>query len=202
MPFSTYLGNKIVDHMLRNQAFTPPAAIYASIHTGDPGLTGLNEVAGGSYARQAVTLSAAVAKASDNTNLLSYSDMPLADMAYIGLWDAVSAGNYLTGGPLAGGTFSAAASTDTFTATAHGMGDTQKVMFFSRANQTLPTGVSAGTIYYVRDSAANTFKVAATPGGTAIDLTADGAGGFIKVKSTTAGDSFQVAVSDYDITVD
>jgi hypothetical protein len=41
---------------------------------------------------------------------------------------------------------------------------------------TLPTGLSEGTIYYVVSSATNTFKVSATLGGSAVDITALGGG--------------------------
>ena len=46
MAFSTYLAGKVIDHLLRNQAYTPPATVYASLHTADPGNTGASEVAG------------------------------------------------------------------------------------------------------------------------------------------------------------
>jgi hypothetical protein len=38
------------------------------------------------------------------------------------------------------------------------------------------TGLAVDTTYYVRDVATNTFKLAATKGGAAIDITADGSG--------------------------
>jgi hypothetical protein len=42
MSMSNYLEDKVIDHMLRNQAFTPPTTVYASLHTSDPGETGAN----------------------------------------------------------------------------------------------------------------------------------------------------------------
>lgn len=62
------------------------------------------------------------------------------------------------------------ATTDVITATAHGMANGQTVSFTG----TPPTGLVVGTVYYVRDATANNFKVAATSGGVAIDLTAAG----------------------------
>jgi hypothetical protein len=100
MAFSTYLANKIIDHMLRNQAFTPPAAVYLSLHTGDPGSTGASEVTGGSYARQAVALDAANAKATANTDIEDFAGMPAVTVTHIGLWDASTNGNFLIGGAL------------------------------------------------------------------------------------------------------
>lgn len=37
---SAYLANKILDHICRNVAYTPPATVYAKMHTGDPGAAG------------------------------------------------------------------------------------------------------------------------------------------------------------------
>jgi len=59
---SDYLENKVIDHMLRAQAYTPPATLYLALFTASTGLEANNptaEVSGGGYARQAITLSAA-----------------------------------------------------------------------------------------------------------------------------------------------
>lgn len=57
---SDYLENKIVDWLLRGQAFTPPATVYVALLTAAPSDTGGGtEVSGGSYARVAVTSSLA-----------------------------------------------------------------------------------------------------------------------------------------------
>lgn len=60
--------------------------------------------------------------------------------------------------------------TETITITAHGYSDGQAVVP-SVVSGLIVTGLVAGTTYYVRDAAANTFKLAATRGGTAINLT-------------------------------
>ncbi|MBX5021226.1 hypothetical protein [Rhizobium lentis] len=53
-----------------------------------------------------------------------------------------------------------------FTWTAHGLTDGTPIKFSTTG--ALPTGITAGTTYYVVGSTANTFSVAATPGGSAI----------------------------------
>lgn len=63
---------------------------------------------------------------------------------------------------------------DTLNATAHGLLDTNKVQLSTTG--TLPAPLKPNTDYYVRDSAANTFKVALTSGGAVINLTDDGTG--------------------------
>jgi hypothetical protein len=69
-------------------------------------------------------------------------------------------------------------STDVISKAAHGMVDGQGVIFVSGTGF---TGLTAGTLYYVRDSASGTFKVAAdiVNGviGAAIDITAAGSDG-------------------------
>ena len=98
--FSSYLENKIIDHILRNQSYTPPATIYVALFTADNGLEGgtiTGEVSGGAYARQSITLSAASGGASSNT-----ADIPFptatADwgtITHVALMDAASGGNVL-----------------------------------------------------------------------------------------------------------
>jgi hypothetical protein len=72
---SDFFENKIGDHMLRNQAYTPPATIYVALFTAATGLEANNptgEVTGGSYARQAVTLSAFAGGASSNSGEIAF----------------------------------------------------------------------------------------------------------------------------------
>jgi hypothetical protein len=59
---------------------------------------------------------------------------------------------------------------------AHGLADGDRVMLFNVFAETLPTGVSEGTVYFVVNSATNTFKVSTTSGGAAVDITAVGGG--------------------------
>jgi hypothetical protein len=96
--FSDYLEDKIIDHILRAQAFTPPATIYVGLFTAAPSdAGGGTEVSGGSYARQSVALSAASGGASSNTADITFPQAT-ADWGTIGwlaLFDAVSAGNML-----------------------------------------------------------------------------------------------------------
>ena len=63
---------------------------------------------------------------------------------------------------------------DVFNANAHGFTDGMRVLVTPVSGVSLPTGIATG-YYYVRDSTANTFKLALTAGGAAIDVTAIGA---------------------------
>lgn len=71
-------------------------------------------------------------------------------------------------------TVTADAGTDLITWNAHNLQNWDRVMFTTSG--TMPTGLSASTFYYVRDVTTNTFKVAATAGGSVIDLTSAGTG--------------------------
>lgn len=116
MAFKTTTANKILDKVLRNTDFTPATTLYVSLHTADPGETGASEVTGGSYVRQAITFSAASAKATTNTADLLFASMPSATVTHVGLWDASTVGNFWWGSALsvskaisAGDTFKIAA---------------------------------------------------------------------------------------------
>lgn len=99
MDMTDYFENKVGDHMLRNQAYTPPATLYLALFTTattDAG--GGTEVVGGSYARQAVTLSAFSGGISANTNAITFSNLPAVTVGWGALMDALSGGNMLMHG--------------------------------------------------------------------------------------------------------
>lgn len=196
---STYAANSILNHYFRNQAFTPVATVYLSLHTADPGLTGASEVAGGSYARQAITFGVAASKSITSSNTVDFTGMPAATVTHLGIWDASTAGNFYAGGP--GGTIlmyaTAAATGDLITSYGHGLAAGDKVVIANDGGAGLPAGMTAGTIYYVIASGLTTdaFKVSTTSGGSTIDITADGEMIVRKLVSKTldAGDTYEVA---------
>jgi len=66
------------------------------------------------------------------------------------------------------------ATTDTITLDDHGFAADDAVTFRAESGGSLPTGLVAGTTYYVIVVTPSTFKVAATAGGSAINLTSEG----------------------------
>lgn len=101
MSKSDYLEDKILDHVLRNTAYTPAATVYAALFTADPGETGAsNEVSGGSYARQAVTFSAASGGVIASSADVTFDALPAATITHFGIFDASTGGNFLYGGAL------------------------------------------------------------------------------------------------------
>lgn len=84
-------------------------AIYASLHTADPGTNGANEASGGTpaYARKSITWNATAAGDLDSSNAPVF-DVPANTYTHFGLWSAASGGTYYGGGALsASETFSA-----------------------------------------------------------------------------------------------
>jgi len=101
--FSDYLENKIIDHMLRNQAYTPPATVYLALYTtatSDAG--GGTEVSGGAYARQAVSLSEASGGHSENSADITFptATADWGTVTHVALMDALTGGNMLMHTPL------------------------------------------------------------------------------------------------------
>lgn len=77
--------------------------------------------------------------------------------------------------------FTVDSTTDIFTSTGHFLTDTDEVTV-GNTGGALPAPLVAGTSYFVRDKTANTFKLAATSGGAAINITSNGTGtNFINV---------------------
>lgn len=115
-----YLENKLIDHLFRGQAYTPPATLYVGLFTAAPTDTGGGtEVAGGSYARVGVaasladfagTQSAGSTAASSGTGGTTSNNAAIAfpaptaawgTVVAFGLFDAASGGNLLVYSALA-----------------------------------------------------------------------------------------------------
>lgn len=75
-------------------------------------------------------------------------------------------------------TFTASASTDTFTtSSAHGANVNQKVVFNVPGGETLPGGITAGQVYWIKTvPTGTTFTISTSLGGATLDVTVDGAG--------------------------
>lgn len=102
--FTTYLSNKILDHVFRNTAYTPPAAVYVALYSAAPSdAGGGTELTGGGYARVAATFgSAAAAGAIANTAPVAFAQTSgaWAQATHFGVFDALTTGNLLGWAPL------------------------------------------------------------------------------------------------------
>ena len=106
---SDYLEESIINHVLRNTAYTSPASVHVGLYSVAPGETGGGtELSGNAYARQAVTFGAPTQTGSPTVAQTSNSNevlFPEATGAWpeavaFGIFDAVSVGNLLYYGTL------------------------------------------------------------------------------------------------------
>lgn len=173
MPLVAYSQNYMLNQWGTNHG------TYASLHTAYSA-TGGSEVSGGSYARVAVTWSSA---SGGTLNLAStpytFNVPSSTTIAYVGYWDASSSGNFSGMTPLGGASayaWSGPSSTNILLAPGSSYSANQTVVVFANGGATLPSGLTAGTVYYVISPSSDTFQLSATSGGSAISLTSDGAG--------------------------
>lgn len=82
-------------------------ATHASLHTGDPGTTGTNEVVGGSpaYARKAITWNASSSGSKTFTASVTFDVPALTTVTHCGMWSASSGGTFRGGGTSTNETF-------------------------------------------------------------------------------------------------
>lgn len=104
---SSHARNLILSWLVTNGVAARPTAWFVSFHVGDPGLNGDNELLVGTdadYVRQAVAFDSPSGGQAPNTGALSWTAAAGAsahNVTHVGIWDAVSGGNFLIGGQLA-----------------------------------------------------------------------------------------------------
>jgi hypothetical protein len=98
---SDYLENEILDHILRNAAYTPASTVYIGLSTGSfaDGNSG-TELSGSAYARQSIAFDAASGGTTDNTSAIDFptSTGSWGAVSHWGLFDAATSGNLLIHG--------------------------------------------------------------------------------------------------------
>jgi hypothetical protein len=183
---------------------------HVGIHQlGDPG-TGTNatgtEATGGSpaYARQAVTWGAASSGTKSNTGALTF-DVPAGTYGFFTYWNASTGNtsNFRGYAPFGGSVKgfgevdSTGVTNDTITSSGHGLTTDDRVMLFNVFSESIPTGLTEGTIYFVLASGLTTdvFKVATTSGGSAINITGQGELFFQKVVPEVFGAQGQITAA-------
>jgi hypothetical protein len=184
------------------RASTVAGQLFLSLHTADPGEAGdqsTNEVAYTGYARVGVARSGAgftvtgnsVSPAA-NVDFGACTALP-ATYAFWGIGTSASgAGKLLYRGVIGAnlGSFTALA-TDTITIPGlTGVAVNDNIAFFATPGDTLPAGVTEGTVYFVRTVSGNDITISTTSGGATVDITAAGKGRAMRVtpKVMTIGD--------------
>lgn len=119
MSMSNYLEDAIANALRgggNGTSFTAPAAVYAKLHTGDPGEAGTSNAATNT-SRQAVTFGASSGGVISLSNSPSWTNVSTTETySHISLWDNSTAGNCLGSGALSSSV--AVTAGDTFTLTA------------------------------------------------------------------------------------
>lgn len=96
--FTNYLEAKLLDHVLTNTSFSSPTTVYAGLFTVAPDDSGGGtEVSGGSYARQAMSFSAASGGATTTDADINFPQATAdwGTVVAVGIHDAVTSGNLL-----------------------------------------------------------------------------------------------------------
>ena len=96
-----FLANELIDHFLRNSAYSPPATVYVGLFTSVVGdnWTG-TEVSGGDYIRKAMAFNAAGTRHTHNTSLVTFTEASAlwGLVGWVGLHTAESAGDGMAWG--------------------------------------------------------------------------------------------------------
>ncbi len=206
MPKGSTFANEVLKLILNNTAVADvgdasglqPSAtlgsVHLALHTADPGVGGsqnTSEAAYTGYARKTVSRGGTEwvtdgGNGLENANVQAFPACTGGSevITHYSMGSASSgAGKIYYTSPLGSrvGAFTATDTGDLFTSPAHGLADDDRVTFRAQTGDTLPTGIAAGTVYYVISATTDTFQVSATEGGGAVALTADGAGVATKV---------------------
>lgn len=163
-------------------------SLYISLHTAEPGEAAdqiTNEAAYTNYARVAVARTSGgwtvSANQVSNAAAIAFAACGLtgAAITHFGIGtDASGAGKLLYSGPLGTvvqGPFTAKTD-DTITIPGHTLAVDERVAFYPAFGSSLPTGLTEGTIYWVKTVSGADITVSTTQGGGTVDITAIGDG--------------------------
>lgn len=206
---------EVLDHLLGAATYTPPVTTHVgllTVVTADGGT--FTEPSGNAYARVAVTNNAtnwpaAAAGLKSNGTAITFPKATPAGWGTIrgfAIWDAASAGNMLIWGLLARNEeifVMEDAAADVFKCPGHAFTLDMPICFEALPSVALPTGILAGVTYFARTITTDTFQVAATAGGAAINVTAVGGGLVMEdlSKPVNAEDTPSFAIGELDVTL-
>lgn len=189
-----YFNATAIANLADNAASSPLTNLHVALHSGYVGSSGnqtTNEITYTGYAR------VAVARTNGGWTVSANLVVPVATIGFgactagsaTAMFATIGTAATSTGKVIAragiGGAIQvvSAATSDSITAIAHGLAVSDRVAFYPALNVTMPTGISEGTVYFVKTAAdANTLTISATDGGATIDVT--GAAGCAMQKIT------------------
>lgn len=174
---------------------TTAGSLYVSLHTAEPGEAGsqnTSETAYTNYARVAVARSGSGWTVSGNqvsnaaAVIFAQCGVTGATITHFGVGtDSSGAGKLLFKAPLSSvvqGPFTAKTD-DTITIPGHSLAVDERVAFYPAFGSSLPTGITEGTIYWVKTVSGDDITISTTQGGGTLDITAVGDG--VAIESST-----------------
>lgn len=186
MPLTTTGRNKVLD--------SGKAAITHISAFSDLGVTEI------STTRQAITWTTASGGVTDNNAQIAIPITAGTTVQALAFYDAASAGNICGYWPVgsAGQILKGVATVDTIAndtllSRGHGLAADNRVFVWQVAGESLPGGLSATTLYWVRSTGLTTdaFTLSTTQGGSAVDITSLGEVAWAKtVPNTWQSDGF------------
>lgn len=178
---------------------TTAGSFHVALHTANPGETGdqsTSEISYTGYARVAVartsggfTVTNNSVSFNANVDFPQRTDNGAAVVARFFSWGTVSsgAGKIIQYGVIGSnlGYFYGQTNDNIEIPGLSGVAVNDEIVFFSAAGQGLPTGITEGTVYFVKTVSGTTITVSTTQGGATLDITAIGVGRAFKVSGIT-----------------
>lgn len=146
---TTYLSNKILDHVNNIATFTQPSGLYlgliSAVTDGDAGTVTELAVANG-YAREVISFSAPAAKAMDNDVAIEFACITTdwSTVTHFGVWDASTGGNLLWWGTMTNFTLEVG---KTYTVAVDGVSVGLANKFTTYLSHAMLTHIDNGTAY-------------------------------------------------------
>jgi hypothetical protein len=161
--FTTATRTRLAAH-LAGVAIGNPIT-HLSLHSAIPDVTGSAELSGGSpaYARKSVTWGTATSGVLPQSGSAVF-DVPSGTVVAVGLWSAITAGDFLGFLPSNGGTlygYGVGVASSAVISPTHGLVSGDEVYLTApKAGQSLPTGYAANILYRVTVVDADSFTLA------------------------------------------
>lgn len=102
MPFSSYIDNKLIDHLLGSGTYSKPSSLYVALFNGNPASGGTEiSTSGTAYARKTSVFTISGNSAVNTADIeWSIATAPWGTITYCAIYDASTGGNMLVYAPL------------------------------------------------------------------------------------------------------
>jgi hypothetical protein len=193
-----YNGTAIAN-LADNAATSPLTTLKMALHTADPGAGGTQTTSAAAYAGYAqvsvnrnsggFTVSGQTVTLTSQVN---FAQAPTNATDVLMFWSVGDGTKIYHSGPigtnLGVGTVSVAeVATDTITIPGSSLSVGDRITFLAPTGGTIPTGLTSGTVYYVKTVSGADITISTTNGGAAVDITASGQVYTYKVTPITTG---------------